>query len=411
MIFDKKENPIWIIKINNEIRLQVLFVFFWIYNSLIMSSVNFVTGYLGLADYADAIRIALIVAVLIFASPAIIKYIRFRHLVFYLVVMLVYGITFVLFPENTKWLEENIIEFAFLILPFIFLGFMLNKMRLPYQALVICSRLIIVMMIVVFLFFSMVDTETHEMGRAYVVLPSVMLVTHSMLKKWNIWDMAVTIAGFIFLLMCATRGPIVIYIIFVFLQLSILSEKHRKFYIFLLVTIILLGLSPLGNLILRWIMEKFNGAGFNVRIFEYLLSGNLMDDNGRDFLTEKVFEMIRNHPLIGNGIYSDRLATSSLSWLAGEGSYVHNIVYELWCDFGYIIGTLLLVVFIYWAIKTYKNNFGDNDFRAIFCILMFSYVMKLLMSSSYLSEPGFWLCLGMCYECSGRKYMFKKRQI
>lgn len=408
MICDKKETPIWIIKINNETRLQMLFIFFWIYNSLIMSGVNFVTGYLGLADYADAIRMALIVAVLIYVSPTIIKYIRFRHLVFYLTVMLVYGITFVLFPKNTKWLQESIIEFTFWILPFIFLGFMLNKMRLPYQTLVICSRLIIVMMIVVFLFFSVVDNESHEMGRAYVVLPSVMLVTYSMLKKWNIWDMTAMIAGVIFLLMCATRGPIVIYAIFVFLQLLIVSEKHRKLYIFLLGMIILLGLSPLSNIMAEWIMERFAGAGFNVRIFEYLLSGNLMDDNGRDFLTEKVFEMISNHPLIGNGIYSDRLATSSFSWLAGEGAYVHNIVYELWCDFGYIIGTLLLAVFIYWAIKTYKNIKSNNDFRVIFFVLMFSYVMKLLMSSSFLNEPGFWLCLGMCYECSGRKQIFKK---
>lgn len=401
MVHNKKENPSLVIRINKETRLQTLFVFFWVYNSLIMSGVDFTAGFIGLTDYTNVIRTVLIMMVLIYASPAILKYIRFSHLILYLAIMMVYVMTFIVFPDNTKWLQENIVEFAFLILPFVFLGFIANKMRIPYQTLVVCSRLIIVMMIAVFLFYSVLKSD-HEMGRAYVVLPSVMLVTQSLIKKWNIWDLAAAVVGFIFLLMCATRGPILLYLIFVLIQLLMVSDKHRKLYIFLLSLVVLLVVSPLGSVLAKSVMERFAGAGFNVRIFEYLLSGNIMDDNGRDYLTERVFEMIRNRPLMGNGIYSDRLATSYLSWLSGEGSYVHNIIYELWCDFGYIIGSLLLIIFVWMAIRTWKNE-RNTDFRTIFLLMMLANIGRLMMSSSYLELSGFWVCLGICFECSRRK--------
>ncbi len=405
----KKRNLALVLKTDNESRLQTLFMFYWIYGSLITSAVNFGARFLGLSDYTDLIRAVLVVAVLFYVSPAIAKFIKVRHLVFYMAVILVYGLTFVLFPENTKWLQDNFINFTFCVLPFIFLGFILSKMQIPYHTLVICSRLIIVMMILVYLFYSEIDITAHEMGRAYGVLPSLMLVTHSFLKRWNWPDFINVVIGGVFLLMCATRGPILCYLVFVLVLIFMEVEKHRKLYMLLLIAVVVLGFSPIGITLLEAVMTRFSRAGFNVRIFEYLLAGNITDDNGRDYLTEKVFELISNRPLIGNGLYSDRLATSSLPWLAGEGSYVHNIIYELWCDFGYVIGSLLIVIFVYLAMKAYRNTSKNMNLRGILLILLFSYVFKLLMSSSFLNEPGFWICLGMCYECQyGRNSLIRR---
>lgn len=401
MVHRKKVNLSLVIRISKESRLQALFIFFWIYDSIIMSGVNFIAGYIGLSAYTYILCGVLTAVVVIYAIPAILHCIRYRHIAMYLLVIFGYVMTFFIFPENAKWLKNNFFEFIFVILPLIFLGFVFNKIKIPYRALLICSRVIIVFMLFIFLFYSGAQSD-QSMGRAYTVLPSVMFVTHNMISKWNIWDVLATIAGGIFLLMCATRGPILLYLIFVLLELSLMSEKHRKLYIVLIAVVLILGLSPLGIVLAEKLMGLFEEAGFNVRIFEYFLSGNIMDDNGRNTLTENVFEMINRHPLIGNGIYSDRLATSSIAWVGVDGSYVHNIIYELWCDFGYIIGSILLVLFVWGIIQSWKNN-RENNFRVIFLILLLVYVGRLLMSSSYLELPGFWVCVGVCFECSRRK--------
>ena len=196
---------------------------------------------------------------------------------------------------------------------------------------------------------------------------------------------------------------------FVLLQLLLVSGKHKKLYIFLLGLMAVFALSPLGIQLITSIMERFARRGFNVRIFEYLLSGNIMDDNGRDYLTEKVMDMISQRPLIGNGLYSDRLATSSLSWLVGEGSYVHNIVYELWCGFGYIVGSLLLIALIWMVVRTWKNE-KNTTFRIIFLSLIITHAGRLLVSSSYLELSGFWICVGLCFESSCKKKVKKQHR-
>lgn len=394
------------IRTNNEARLQTLFVFYWTYG-LITSVINFAAGLIGRSEYSGLFCGVLTAVMVLYSLQAILQYIRFRHLAFYATVMLVYGLTFIVFPENTKWLQENILEFAFLILPFFFLGVMIDKIQIPIGTLIRISRIIIVFMFLVFLFYSVIETD-HEMGRAYGVLPSVMLVTHSMLKKWNVWDFAATIVGGIFLLMCATRGPILLFVIFVLLQLFLISEKHRTLYIILLGLVLVLGLSPLGTQIIQNVMLRFSEGGFNVRVFEYLLSGDFMDDNGRNYLTERVFAMINERPLMGNGLYSDRLATSSLAW-AREGSYVHNIIYELWCDFGYILGSLLVLVLIWMIVKTYKNISDNGNLKVLFIVLALCFIGKLFVSSSFMEEAGFWMCIGICFEAIKKKNIAVKK--
>lgn len=394
------------IRTDNEARLQALLVFYWAYG-LITSVINFASGLIGLSEYSGLFCGVLTAVMVLYSFQAILRYIRFRHLAFYATVMLVYGLTFIVFPENTKWLQENILEFAFLILPFFFLGVMLDKIQIPIGILIRISRIIIVFMFLVFLFYSVIETD-HEMGRAYGVLPSVMLVTHSMLKKWNVWDFTAMIVGGIFLLMCATRGPILLFVIFVLLQLFLISKKHRVLYIILLGLVLILGLSPLGTQLIQNVMLRFSEGGFNVRVFEYLLSGDFMDDNGRNYLTDRVFAMINERPLMGNGLYSDRLATSSLAW-AREGSYVHNIIYELWCDFGYILGSLLVLVLIWMIVKTYKNISDNGNLKVLFIVLALCFIGKLFVSSSFMDEVGFWLCIGICFEAIKKKNVAVKK--
>ena len=399
----------WKIKIDDESRIQALVVFFWIYPSIITSMVNFGGRLLGIDETAKAVILNMVLGfVILVCLPAITRNIKAQHVMFFMFVVLVCVLSYVMFPQNSAQMDKYIMSFLLSVFPLFFLGVLVAKAKIPYGALLAFSRAVIVLMLLVYLFYSGVDASEHEMGRAYGVLPSLMLVSYSFIRERKLLDLFFTVVGAVFLLMCATRGPILLYCIFMVIQLFSISMKYRWISVALFAAVIIIAGTPLGTGLITGVAQTFAARGFNTRIFEMFLQGYIIDDNGRDYLTEVVMEMAREHPLVGNGILSDRRATLQLSWVSGVGEYVHNIVYELWCDFGFIIGTVLLIVLGWKIIQTYKN-YSDRELKIIFMIWGFSYAGKLFMSNSFLEEPGFWLCIGMCFECTRIKRRIRWR--
>lgn len=401
----------WKVKINNESRIQTLVVFFWIYPSIISSIVSFCGRFLGIEDAAQDVILKVIIGLVILVClPAIVENIKARHILFFVFVVLVCILSYVFFPENAAQMDEYILPFIFGVFPLFFLGVLVDKAKIPYGALLEFSRAIIVLMVLVYLFYSGVDASEHEMGRAYGVLPSLMLVSYSFIRERKILDLFFTAVGAVFILLCATRGPILLYCIFMVIQMFSIDMKYRWISVALFAAVIIIVGTPLGTGLITTVSQLFETRGFNTRIFEMFLQGYIADDNGRDYLTDVVMEMAHEHPLIGNGLLSDRRATLQLSWVSGVGEYVHNIIYELWCDFGFVIGTILLIILAWKMIKTYKD-YSETGLKIIFMIWGFAYVGKLFMSDSFMEEPGFWLCIGMCFEGARLKKTRRRTRI
>ncbi|OUO28892.1 hypothetical protein B5F87_06565 [Eubacterium sp. An3] len=386
--------------LNKESRIQLLIIYFWIYPSIITYGIVYGCRLIGFySDNAQIVIRILTITVMIIALQSCLQLIKLRHIFFYLLMLGLYLFSYKLFPENSAIMDDNISLFFLAVLPLFFLGTMIDKVKIPYETLGTLSYYVIILFLISVIFLSSGDVVDHDMGKAYDCLPSVMLVSFNALKKRRGRDFIFMALGVILLLLCATRGPILLYAIFMILQLPLIERKYRYLYIGLLLAVIILFISPLGMILVEVISLLLNNLGFSTRIIDLLLTGDLTYDNGRNWLYDATFAMIEAQPWRGNGIFSDRRATGAIGiGENGIGIYVHNIIYEFWCDFGYILGTALLVIIAFGILKTLKKHKTNINFKVIFLIFVISYMGKLFMSSSFLIEPGFWLCIGVCFE-------------
>lgn len=203
-------------------------------------------------------------------------------------------------------------------------------------------------------------------------------------------DLFFSLVGIISILMSGTRGP-VLCVMILFVLWTFIYQKEFKYRVEAIVgCIVLVLLNYLG--IFYRLLEKLSlflqsvGIQDN-RIMDMLFSGEIWDSSGRDDIFSIIWEAIMQRPLLGYGIGADRL-------LLQKNSYVHNIILELFCNFGIIFGS---IIFIYLMRLFIKSIFEKNsDFSGV-CLVIFSVaVIRLMISSSYIISPIFFLLIGMC---------------
>ena len=134
-------------------------------------------------------------------------------------------------------------------------------------------------------------------------------------------------------------------------------------------------------------------VGLSTRIFESFLDDQLMNyekSSGRNEIHELLWSYISNDVGgIGYGFGSDRLFSTTGT------RYAHNLVYEVWMDFGLYIGSILLILFVFFIVKTFHKAYGSDSFN-LFLILLISSVGHLMFSSSYLIDYQIYFFVGFC---------------
>ena len=129
-------------------------------------------------------------------------------------------------------------------------------------------------------------------------------------------------------------------------------------------------------------------AGKSTRIFDLMLDDSLINyenSNGRDMLQGYLLQKLDSNNGEGFGLLADRL----------EVGFAHNIFVELWYAYGYVIGSIIvglfLLLIVILIIKTKKTN------TRIIVILFFTAgFVKLLFSSSFIVDGSFFFLIGLC---------------
>ncbi|MCM1191193.1 MAG: hypothetical protein NC123_05160 [Butyrivibrio sp.] len=287
------------------------------------------------------------------------------------------------------------------------------------KELVVISRFIIVFMVAKYFFYQGIVWADEDMVRAYNILPHLMIVSYETIVKRKRIDILCTAMGIVYLIVCATRGPILLYVLFIAYSMFMQGKASKVVLVTGGISAVIFLSTSFGINMIKAISDFLEARGLSARIFTMFLGGNIASDNGRNILQNEVMKYVRLHPLAGNGLLSDRRATSVFSWTKWtidriEGWYSHNIIIELWCDFGYILGTVLLVFLTVLFVYTYKKLTGDK--RTIYLVILFSSVLKLFMSSSYLEQRQFWLVVGIgitlyCQTRRQKKSMYNNADV
>lgn len=178
------------------------------------------------------------------------------------------------------------------------------------------------------------------------------------------------------ILSLGSRGPLLVIGSYIVYDVFV---NHKKYIPLLFGGIFIFTVSLLT------IIQYLDSWGISSRTLELLVSGNINYSSGRENYLIPVLNEALENPILGKGIYGDRVIL--------QGSYCHNFFVELLINWGIPITILLLGVLIFKIIKIYFRI--HREARNIFIIFFLTAIFPLLVSNSYLNDNQLFSFLGM----------------
>lgn len=383
---------------------RILLILFWTQHTV----ANFITVIFRrlpiISIFADYIFPALILISAMFALPYMIKNIRLGDLIFFLVCVCVVLVTLMLPLENVEYLKKDFSNILFIAVPMFFVGIAYSH-DICKKDLFVCSLINVLIMVTYQAYRILIgdDISNYNMNASYNILPSAMYLMYWARGKKDFKYWLFAIIGFLLICSYGTRGPVLAYILFC-IVLFILVGKHSaslKAFVFSLAMVLIAFSSLLTNLVTR--MQKiFSNIGLSTRIFDFFIAGDISNDTGRREISETIINGIKERPLLGYGLMGDRT-------LNKDGFYVHNIFLELWCQFGVIIGSAIIIAVICIVLKALFKSKKDDMFAFVLMLACMVFT-KLMLSGSYITEPYFFFMIGVAINCIRNKNTKHRRR-
>lgn len=330
---------------------------------------------------------------LIISLPWFVKNIRGIDVLFYIGIVVLVLVTMISFPNNSEFISENWWTLLVSSAGFYFVGLSYSHSTCS-RDLFFCSAggVLIVFVYQLYKLSNGVVLEEDNMYVAYNLLPSVMyLIYYAIYKnKKKYWLIALASIGVMFIF--GTRGPILCAIVFISLYVlhkTIVSNNIKNYLLLLSLAIVLVIFLVNENLLLEivsYISSIFGRLGFSTRIFDFFVAGDATLSLGREYLREQVITAIINEPIVGYGFTGDQYLL---------GVYCHNLFFELWCHFGVIIGSVILIALFSLSIIALIRSADNRKIFYLALMLISMVYVKLMLSSSYTIEPYFYFMIGV----------------
>lgn len=377
----------------NSIAYRILVMLLWTQYTVL----NLVRAVIERLPYIGSLAEIFIPVCIIIAAmaslPWLLRHIRGVDVLLYVGIVLTVLLTMVIFPQNREYLEDEWCRILIFTASVYFIGVSFSA-RVCLTDLFWCSLVGVVSMLLYRLYQinSGATLENDDMDAAYKLLPSVMyLVYYASCKKRKIyWGVAISSAVVLFIF--GTRGPIIcvsIYLL-VLVILKVLGSKHSVktiFYILIFACFIaILFDEDLFIGIAGKAARIFDKIGFSTRIFDYFLAGNVLESRGREILLQQTIDAILANPIVGYGFTGDRYLL---------GIYTHNIVFEIWCHFGIVLGTFILIAIIALTVLALIKSWSHEKTFKFIVMLICMVFIKLMLSGSYVTETYFYFMIGV----------------
>lgn len=140
--------------------------------------------------------------------------------------------------------------------------------------------------------------------------------------------------------------------------------------------------------------------GFQGSFIRRIQNGSVFESDSRIRLYQAAQEAVCSNWLLGGGMISDRVA--------GNGVYAHNFFLEVWVQFGIVSGSIAIGIFLWMIMRMFMLR--ETDMKKIFLSFFFSTgFVKLMLSSSYLLEPGFYIMLALLIKNAASGFRLNRR--
>ena len=226
--------------------------------------------------------------------------------------------------------------------------------------------------------------------------PFVMMLYASYLHYHKKADILWTFIGFIFLMAGGRQSFVGFFVamVVVYYCLRIQNWSYRQLLFRSFVALVCLQffvlMLPFFLGQLRYILDLI---GIDSRTMEMLDGNELTSTSTRDHIYEMSLYYIKNNLFEIKGLFADRYLLRLVDdWIA----YPHNLILELMMDLGVVLGGIVsALILIKYIIRIKK---GNTDKRTIIGIVATLILVRLMVSSSFLLEGGFYTVLGLLFN-------------
>lgn len=359
------------------------------------------------SELQQIVNIFILLSLVLLSIRYIIRFVNITDIIVVLIIILVSFAMLVFNPVYSFAFEDIALTFLTGCLPLYFVGKAMkddiqNEDEMRYFYWLSLISVVTTVLYIYIVGFTLQAEWQSNMYFPYVFLPHLLLIFIQITKKITIINIAVFILGLSYIIILGNRGSLVCLILFVLIILirDFLVSKSKKKLISIFIVVMISMLVYVFNLFEKLIVYLYslsNNIGLSTKTLD-LISGRIeFSDSGRTYILSNLFEVIRENPF-GYGIAADRYFV---------GAYAHNIVVELWVEFGIFLGSMIFIALIALIIRALAKKSCDFQTKQIVWLFIITGFVKLFISGSYLSEPYIYVLIGLCSSLASHNPLLK----
>lgn len=370
---------------------QYLLAIIWGNNLLTNYIVVFLGNYLGLGYTVD-LMVSLIIALLVILSSRYLLKVnnKWTWIGFFALSFLLFCTYALGNSVNVQGIERFWPQVVAAV-PCILLGAGLNYRR-DFSLLTVVSWLNIISAVLYQFYYISTGRTVHDdmMGLAYSLLPNIVVCFLSAFQRNLLISWVTGILGTFMLLVAGTRGAVVSFAVFLLLYFYLYKlrrGKHRIRSLIMICAIVLIAISYFTAF-----FDYTSQLGFGTRIYDQLMGHAEMNGSGREQMHVVSINEIMNQGFWGHGVFGEQ---DLYKKIVGKSTYPHNLILEIFLQFGIFIGSILVFIIIYLPFKAYKTEIKHKDLKnAMFVVAMATAVyMNLMFSYTFWTTPLFFFII------------------
>lgn len=337
----------------------------------------------------------LVAIVFAYALPPVLKRSKLKFIVIYFVSIFIILINILLFNENIMYIKELLFPIFFMSIPSFVYIMSINDIEVFQEYIYKASKIVFIMGMIlsITVFTGKVSVGTYSMSLSYYMLFPAIMYLNNTIEKQRILDFICLIISLISIISLGSRGALLCMVFFLLLKIIKTRKRFNLKQITFFIIYILTSISFVvyfKNIII-FIRDVLYRFGIQSRTLELLLRDDIYM-SGRDSIYNDLIIALYDNPIMGVGLGGDRKIS---------GGYAHNIFIEILCNFGILLGLIIIISIIMLMLKSLIIN-SYNNYNIVIFWLSVGFI-HLFVSSSYLTDIKFWVMLGIIVRQFNKK--------